>query len=209
MSFLLMAKTIKTNVKDPLAKWLLLVLADYSNEDTGQCYPSLNTLAKRTEMNVVTVTRKLNYLETNGFIKRQQRPARSTMYQLILAESNTPVAESNTPYCTQQHKPISKPIKQLIKEDYFPTKELQEKLTIKYGRIDFKNETDKFIDYHQSKGNKFVDVKAAYRNWISNAVKYEAESVGNQKTNRSSKPIRNGERTSFYSQVLSHLSTKN
>ena len=70
MSFLLMAQTIKINVKDPLAKWLLLVLADYSNEDTGQCYPSLNTLAKRTEMHIATVVRKLNYLETNGFIKR-------------------------------------------------------------------------------------------------------------------------------------------
>ena len=55
MSFLLMAQTIKINVKDPLAKWLLLVLADYSNEDTGQCYPSLNTLAKRTEMHIATV----------------------------------------------------------------------------------------------------------------------------------------------------------
>lgn len=209
MSFLLMAQTIKTNVKDPLAKWLLLVLADYSNEDTGQCYPSLNTLAKRTEMHIATVARKLDYLETNGFIKRQQRPATSTMYQLVLAESDTPIAVCDTPSRTQRHKPISKPIKQLIKEDYFPTKELQEKLTIKYGRIDFKNETDKFIDYHQSKGNKFVDVNAAYRNWIRNAVKFEAERVSNKKTNGSSKPIRNGERTSFYSQVLSHLSTKN
>ena len=194
MSFLLMAQTIKINQKDPLAKWMQLVLADYSNQHTGECYPSLNTLAKRTEMNVVTVTRKLNYLETNGFIKRQQRPARSTMYQLILAESNTPVAESNTPYCTQQHKPISKPIKQLIKQDYFPTKELQEKLTIKHGRIDFKNETDKFIDYHQSKGNKFVDVNAAYRNWIRNAVKFEGERVAKLNTHGRSSRIRNGHR---------------
>lgn len=33
-------------------------------------------------------------------------------------------------------------------------------------------ETDKFADHHRSKGNRFTDWNASWRNWIRNAVKF-------------------------------------
>lgn len=33
-------------------------------------------------------------------------------------------------------------------------------------------ETERFLDYHRSKGNKFADWQAAWRNWISKSVEY-------------------------------------
>ena len=207
MSFLLMAEAIKKEIKDPMAKWLLVILADYCNEQTGECFPSLQTLATRSEMHVATVSRKLSYLESKGFIKRIQRLSTSTMYKIVFAESDTPIAESDTPYRTQRHKPITKH-KTYISNDYFPSKDLQTKLLKKYERIDIKNETDKFIDYHRSKGNKFVDVDSAFRNWIRKAVEFRTENESNRSTKKNTFASIDKQKSAFFSEIMSHVSTE-
>lgn len=44
--------------------------------------------------------------------------------------------------------------------------------------LDLKEETEKFLDFHRSRGNSFSDWDASWRNWIRNAVKF-ARNNGN------------------------------
>ena len=50
-------------------KLLLLILADYYNDSTGQCNPAQRTLAKQCLMSPRTLIRALQHLESTGFIK--------------------------------------------------------------------------------------------------------------------------------------------
>ena len=51
MSFILMAEVMKIDdIEDPLSKWLLMVLADYADDTTKTCFPSLSTLTKRSRI---------------------------------------------------------------------------------------------------------------------------------------------------------------
>lgn len=181
MSFILMARAIATDIQDPLAKWLLVVLADHANEETHKCFPSLDRLAIRTQMNRVTVTRKLNYLQEHGFVLRDRgNSKRSTIYTIypdelpVVAECNKVVADSNP---NLSIKPINKI------EDYVPSAELIESLN-KKGELDHDHEANQFRDFHVAKGTTFKDINRAYRYWCNNRIKWNAERQGSSKTAR-------------------------
>jgi hypothetical protein len=106
MSFKHMAWAFNAHVGDPMAKLLLLALADRADKETGQCYPSLARLCQDTEMSMATVTRRLIFLEENKFIIRTQRDRTSTLYTLLLTES-TPLSDRENPSLSQRDKPIT------------------------------------------------------------------------------------------------------
>lgn len=107
MSFKHMAWAMEVRVGDPLAKLLLVALADRADKETGQCWPSLSRLCEDTEMSKASVTRRLFYLEQRGFIHRTQRDQSSTLYTLSPTEPTLSLTE--TPPClSQRHEPISK-----------------------------------------------------------------------------------------------------
>ena len=69
MSFILMAEVMKIeSIDDPLSKWLLLVLADYADDKTRTCFPSLSTLTKRSRIRNTTLKDRLRWLEDNEYI---------------------------------------------------------------------------------------------------------------------------------------------
>ena len=106
MSFKHMAWAMEVRVGDPLAKLLLVALADRADKERGQCWPSLSRLCEDTEMSKASVTRRLSYLEQRGFVHRTQRDQSSTLYTLPLTELTMSLTE--TPPClSQRHKPIS------------------------------------------------------------------------------------------------------
>lgn len=53
-------------------KFVLVVLANYADE-TGYCYPSRETIARKTGLEVRAVQAHLNWLDINGFIDRRRR----------------------------------------------------------------------------------------------------------------------------------------
>ena len=122
MSFKHMAWAFNAHVGDPMAKLLLLALADRADKETGQCYPSLARLCQDTEMSMATVTRRLIFLEENKFIIRTQRDRTSTLYTLLLTES-TPLSDRE------------KQILQLVAESY-STKEIAARLNISVRTVD-------------------------------------------------------------------------
>ena len=59
------------DIGDPVAKLVLLKLADNAN-DSGACWPSIATVCRETGLSERTVQRKMAYLEEHGFLKRNR-----------------------------------------------------------------------------------------------------------------------------------------
>ena len=62
-----------------------------------------------------------------------------------------------------------------IPEDFQPSIKALEWQRTNHPAVDVADETERFINHHRAKGSKFVDLDAAWRNWIKNAVKFAAE----------------------------------
>lgn len=72
MSWQATAWAQKQRTGSPHAKLLLLLLANYADED-GICWPSQSTLAEASEQSPDTVQRHLEKLETVGLIRRERQ----------------------------------------------------------------------------------------------------------------------------------------
>lgn len=72
MSWQATAWAEKQKTGSPARKVLLLVLANYADEN-GLCWPSQATLAEGTEQSIDTVQRQLRKLEADGHILREKR----------------------------------------------------------------------------------------------------------------------------------------
>tara|TARA_R100001369_G_scaffold35619_1_gene60878 strand:- start:501 stop:1136 length:636 start_codon:yes stop_codon:yes gene_type:complete len=86
-------------------KLILLILANYA-DDNNNCFPSLKTICTMTECSRSTVIRSLKRLETNDFIKIQERFATvehnkrqtSNLYELRIGyQMDTPQCQIDTP----------------------------------------------------------------------------------------------------------------
>lgn len=76
------------SLEDPREALLLVVLADYYNDKTGQCNPSRDTLKKRARIgNNNTLTAKLSTLQKKGLITVYSQNGKSNFYRLKLESS--------------------------------------------------------------------------------------------------------------------------
>ena len=177
MSFILMAHAMKLEIPDPYAKWLLLCLADYANEETRSCFPSVKTLSKRTSISESTLYVKLNWLEEHGYISRiSGTHNKSNIYTVnlgVLRESEGVLRQTDTNLSSNLSKTNRR--RKSLNDGWKPSSKCLSNLKEKYGEIDYDNETDKFINYHLAKGSGFVDPERAYLNWIRNAVNFQAK----------------------------------
>ena len=122
-----MADAMRLDIDDALAKWLLVTLCDYANEQ-GECWPSTFTLAKRTGMGRSTVAKKLNTLVDAGYITRMPTAFTSTTYRVSLVDTgvsdvDTTVSEVGSNLSVTNHKPIKK--KTVIPDDWVASPELR------------------------------------------------------------------------------------
>ena len=177
MSFILMAHAMKLEIPDPYAKWLLLCLADYANEEPRSCFPSVKTLSKRTSISESTLYVKLNWLEEHGYISRiSGTHNKSNIYTVnlgVLRESEGVLRQTDTNLSSNLSKTNRR--RKSLNDGWKPSSKCLSNLKEKYGEIDYDNETDKFINYHLAKGSVFVDPERAYLNWIRNAVNFQAK----------------------------------
>lgn len=127
------------SLEDPREALLLVVLADYHNDKTGQCNPSRDTLKKRARIgNNNTLTAKLSTLQKKGLITVYSQNGKSNCYRLKLESTleteSPPSSELNqVQNCTRfrtepppsselnhlpsselNHEPINEPIKEPI-----------------------------------------------------------------------------------------------
>lgn len=85
----------------PTERFVLVVLADYSDIKTFTCYPSQATLARRTSFAERTVRAALARLESGGWIRRQRRQSargyRTSDFVILLVSRETQPEEATAP----------------------------------------------------------------------------------------------------------------
>lgn len=198
-----MAEAMKISSLDALTKWLLVNICDHANED-GICWPSLNTLARKTCMSKASVARKLNLLEQAGYISRKQTPYASTTYHIVSLRDN-PVSQGDTPPVSQgdcklpslTNHEAPKSRARLVPLDWVPSEKLKNEINLSQdlnaeGIVNHDFETAKYIDHSHAKGRKLINFDAGYRNWCRNAVKFATASrTGKANGNKQSNPSNN------------------
>lgn len=99
-------------VGSPMAKLVLLALADHHNDETdADPFPAIRTIAAETEMNERSVRRHLEALEVAGLIARQAR-GRGKVYRLGLPPTQGRESDSaQPPPDTLSSKPASVSVK--------------------------------------------------------------------------------------------------
>lgn len=99
-----------TKCGDALAKLVLLNLANRADND-GQCWPSLQRLAEDCETTSRTVIRKLEMLESMGFLKRIRRAKdgmkTSNLYRLPLSRQGFAVVTEGHIDVSDSHHDVS------------------------------------------------------------------------------------------------------
>ena len=55
----------------------------------------------------------------------------------------------------------------------------REDLEAKYPTLNLDEEFERFVSWHQAKGTVYADWKAAFRNWLTNAIRYAAQKAAN------------------------------
>ena len=103
MSRMLMVQALKTKVGSPLRKLVLVKLADQANDD-GECWPSYQSIAEACEMSRRTVISHIEWLEENGFLRRNYRKSkeglnRSNVFVLTIESgaNAAPQGANNSP----------------------------------------------------------------------------------------------------------------
>lgn len=114
MSFLHMALAMKVKTGSTHTKMVLIKLADYANEDTGECFPSLATIAEQCEMSKRSVSNQIDKLIEMGLVVKTERfqdgKQRSNTYRLSLnrvAHRATPIARAAPPHCKRCNQNLS------------------------------------------------------------------------------------------------------
>jgi len=70
-------------------KLVLLALCDSAN-DQGECYPSILTLAEKCSLSERAIQSAISGLETDGFVRRELRAGRATVYWCTPANGAPP-----------------------------------------------------------------------------------------------------------------------
>lgn len=100
-----------------ISKIVLISLADQANDD-GVCWPSIESLVKRTGLSESTVFRHLKVLEDDAHIHREPRLGQSTIYHVhpviltpchsdTMSERHSPLSHSDLPLGTVTPTPVT------------------------------------------------------------------------------------------------------
>lgn len=176
MSVTKLAQVLKTPMNDPIAKFTLLVLADHYNDSTGQCYPSVDTIAEIVGCNRRTVLRKLKELEQAGYIQRQKRFNKTDLYEIAIGDNLTGdtvsplgVTESHTnAYRTLNNK---KKAKITLLSEWQPTEDCIQHCKDKGIDPDFIWEQITLWNEQHGNKAKYASLSAFYKGWVNREAK--------------------------------------
>ena len=98
MSYKAMDAVFDADIEDGLAKYVLLAIAKHADEQ-GECYPSMERLARLTGLSQRTVLRKIGWLEKAGYVSIQRRTKAgkktSNLYSVRLAHGVVTESRNN------------------------------------------------------------------------------------------------------------------
>lgn len=211
MSIQKLSQVMKTSFPDPIAKFVMVVLADHYNDSTGTCWPSIDTLAEVTGVSRRTVIRKLKDLEAAGYIIRRKRFNKTDIYEIFIGDNLTRDTVSPlgvTGWHTNSYRTLNKQKKkrQTVDDNYLPSDDLKAKINAKHKReIDHDTETYRFINYHQARGTLFANIDSGYRNWCAISVNNSATANSSKASSGNKRPFRSRQKASFFSGIYEGL----
>ena len=178
MSFQAMAWAIQQRTGDPLAKLLLLALANYADEH-NESWPSLSRLADDLELSRRSITNKLDVLEQNNLVMRRSVTTRTgafdhTVYTLCVDEAERqlpPPPEPAAAPAPVKATTVRQP--RAIPQDWEPAPELLAWAKLAFPNLDVTNEVPRFRDYWLGNGKPHADWDATFRNWCRRAIKFD------------------------------------
>lgn len=180
-------------------KLVLLLLADFHNDKTSRCDPSITLMAQRAECSERTIRYALKQLVEAGFISRQQRSGTSTQYVLAMDTparfaplrdlhpcttctpplqdlQGTPATVAPKPALNRKEPALreSTPRKRgsRLPEDWRAGEELLDWARQQRPDLDVTVEEEKFRDYWLAKTGQNAtkrDWSRTFKNWIRNA----------------------------------------
>ena len=95
MSIALMTAAFKTDLPST-PRLVFLALCDCAN-DQGECYPSIQNLVGKTGLSDRAIQKNLSELERLGYVRRDTRTGRSTVYWLTPSPRTTFTPEPDSP----------------------------------------------------------------------------------------------------------------
>ena len=94
MSYIASEWAFRQRVGSPMAKLVLARLAERAGKDTGECHPSIDSIAAETELSRRTVIRQIAVLEAGGWLE-VVRCRRGNQYRLACSARAAPEAPSD------------------------------------------------------------------------------------------------------------------
>ena len=161
MSIKLMCAAFDTDVP-ATQKLVLLALCDNAN-DQGHCFPSVSLLERKCSLSDRTVQTAIGWLEKHGYLTRQFRTGRATLY-IITPEAGSPLTIREPSSNRQKRKGTLLEVEQLPDEWAVFCKETRPDLKPK-------EVFDTFRDYWIAQpGQKAYKTNwlATWRNWVRN-----------------------------------------
>ena len=70
------------------SRLVLRSLVDYANEETGECYPSIDTIMENTGLGERAFYRAIKELIEVGLLTKQKRKRKTNLYTVNLRKSN-------------------------------------------------------------------------------------------------------------------------
>ena len=92
-----------------------------------------------------------------------------------------------------------------VPDDYQPKQQTLDKLYDMYGEMDYADETDKFIDYHQANGSLLAIFDAAFRTWIRHKVRYESNQKSTGLSGQTNQSRSNTNRPSYFHKIANRI----
>ena len=176
---------------DPLAKLILIMLADYANKDTGEAWPSFATLAKACCISRRTCIAKLHTLESKGLIRSEGRRKEndaftSNKYTFPLVHVVHQVVQHvHHPSAGAAPKPVTEPIENppragVIPDAWQPAQPDGDYAST-YPGLDIANEQTRFTAHHRARGSEYRDWEAAWINWLAKSAEFKRRDLGGQR----------------------------
>lgn len=171
----------------PGEKLVLLALADQANDDGWQCWPAVETIARRSGQGERTVRRTLASLEEKQLLTRHHREGTSTQYHIHPGHYGTPANLAPLPKTTKTPANLApKPLRttntkiekraRVIPDDWMPEEfkagTKSRAVTDGWTQEQYAEHLEAFMAHHSAKGSKFADWQAAWSTWALNSKKF-------------------------------------
>lgn len=188
MSFDALAWAAKQNPGNSRAKLVLLGLAECASRPEAMAFPSTAALVEFSSLDRKTVVKALDALEAGGFIadtgKRMGRTGQVKVYQLLLSEESQKRDSLKGSHISHERLPktghgiskgtstsgakapsVSRAIGQIDIASFQSEAESWATVEMSWTLGQARAELDRFMDSALAADRRYVDWKAAWRNW--------------------------------------------